>query len=268
MAPHPDSDSKSKRRKLKLRVFMKSTKFKIPGKYDMPIRVRLWFILFTCVIMIILALLGFTNSSKAWIPLNHKVLRFTCFTLATGVMYFVVDVDEDARRVWYWRNCSLLFVLFVCFFCGGIVSEFVQAMLITTKEFKMGDIIANLLGSTVGLAISYHLEKYYRHRREIARLYRPVAPESPGSDSEESTDEDEVNATQLLPVHYSRSHGNTSHRPGTLPQSDRALKNVWDEREELFGIGDSEDESDGEPQSRKYEENRAPDKSKTTTTPL
>jgi hypothetical protein len=141
MAPHPDSDSKSKRRKLKLRVFMKSTKFKIPGKYDMPIRVRLWFILFTCVIMIILALLGFTNSSKAWIPLNHKVLRFTCFTLATGVMYFVVDVDEDARRVWYWRNCSLLFVLFVCFFCGGIVSEFVQAMLITTKEFKMGDII-------------------------------------------------------------------------------------------------------------------------------
>lgn len=26
---------------------------------------------------------------------------------------------------------------------------------------------ANLLGSTLGLYIAYHLEKYYRHRREV-----------------------------------------------------------------------------------------------------
>ena len=35
------------------------------------------------------------------------------------------------------------------------------------KEFQIGDVAANLLGSSVGLYISYHLEKYYRHRREV-----------------------------------------------------------------------------------------------------
>lgn len=35
------------------------------------------------------------------------------------------------------------------------------------KEFQIGDVVANLLGSSVGLYISYHLEKYYRHRREV-----------------------------------------------------------------------------------------------------
>ena len=34
------------------------------------------------------------------------------------------------------------------------------------KEFRIGDVVANLLGSSLGLYISYHLEKYYRHRRE------------------------------------------------------------------------------------------------------
>ena len=35
------------------------------------------------------------------------------------------------------------------------------------KEFQIGDVVANLLGSSVGLYISYYLEKYYRHRREV-----------------------------------------------------------------------------------------------------
>jgi len=35
------------------------------------------------------------------------------------------------------------------------------------KEFQIWDVVANLLGSSVGLYISYHLEKYYRHRREV-----------------------------------------------------------------------------------------------------
>jgi hypothetical protein len=36
-----------------------------------------------------------------------------------------------------------------------------------SKEFQIGDVVANLLGSSVGLYISYYLEKYYRHRREV-----------------------------------------------------------------------------------------------------
>ena len=91
---------------------------------------------------------------------------------------------RDARRIWFWRYFPVIFTGFVCFLAGGIISEIVQSMLPVcvvcsafgppyltrapqSKEFQIGDVVANLLGSSVGLYISYHLEKYYRHRREV-----------------------------------------------------------------------------------------------------
>ncbi|TFL05724.1 hypothetical protein BDV98DRAFT_560535 [Pterulicium gracile] len=222
---------------------MKSTKFRVP-KYDLPIRIRLWFIALACVIMVILALLGFTQSAQSWISVNDKVLHFTCFALATGVMYFVVDVDEDARSIWIWRNLSMLFTLFACFFCGGIVSEFVQSML-PYKTFQWGDIVANLIGCSCGLLISYHLEKQYRHRREIQRLYQPISTAATSRESFDSDDDEAVDATQLLPLHYPpRSPAHALSKTGSL-------RNVWDAREEIFGIGDSDDgDYDGPRQSQ------------------
>jgi len=43
--------------------------------------------------MLLLGLLGFTNVAHA-LPLNDKVLHLTCFCIATGVFYFIFDVDE------------------------------------------------------------------------------------------------------------------------------------------------------------------------------
>lgn len=43
--------------------------------------------------MIMLAMLGFTNFSRS-LPLNDKLLHFMCFCLATGVFYFIFDVEE------------------------------------------------------------------------------------------------------------------------------------------------------------------------------
>lgn len=87
---------------------MKSHRFRIP-KYDMPLRLRLvsrnmlcydashhllqWFIAFTCAIMVVLALLGFTNFSRS-LPMNDKLLHFLCFCFATAVFYFIIDVEE------------------------------------------------------------------------------------------------------------------------------------------------------------------------------
>lgn len=48
---------------------------------------------FTFGIMLILAFLGFTNFSRS-LPLNDKLLHFICFCLATGVFYFIFDVEE------------------------------------------------------------------------------------------------------------------------------------------------------------------------------
>lgn len=90
---------------------MRSHNFRIP-KYDMPVRLRpvrmflsygvhpfdacgaaQWFVVFTCFILVSLALLGFTNFTHA-LPLNDKLLHFLCMAIATGVFYFIFDVEE------------------------------------------------------------------------------------------------------------------------------------------------------------------------------
>jgi len=227
---------------------MRSYKLQIVRGRDLPLRVRPWFILFTVILMVLLGLLGFTNLSHS-VPLNDKILHFVCMGSATGVFYFIFDVDEDARRVWFWRYAGLMCTFVLCFLCGGILSEFVQSML-PYKTFQSGDVYANLLGSTCGLLISYNLERYYRHRREIARLYTPLDPADPVSDSE-SDDEDELATlpTHTLPLYQSRTINPQSPVSAADPRKDerRLMANVWDSREELFAVGgDEEDEDDDE----------------------
>ncbi|KAI0744206.1 hypothetical protein C8Q80DRAFT_1272775 [Daedaleopsis nitida] len=225
------------------KVVMRSHHFQIPV-YDMPVRLRPWFLLFTCLILICLAFLGFTNFAHS-LPINDKILHFVCMGLATAVFYFIFDVEEDARRIWFWRSSPLIFTGVVCFFFGGIVSEFVQSML-PYKEFQVGDVAANLLGSTLGLYVAYHLERYYRHRREISRLYRPLNTEAVSSDDED--DEDDAGGAQLLPLHYQPSAPRTSKiasRPSRpAPPKATRLSDVWDEREELFDIGEESEDED------------------------
>lgn len=206
----------------------------------MPLRLRPWFLLFTAIIMIALAFLGFTNFSHS-LPLNDKMLHFICLMLATGVFYFIFDVEEDARRIWFWHHSPLIFTCIMCFFFGGIVSEFVQSLL-PYKEFQMGDVFANLLGSSVGLYTAYYLERYYRSRREISRLYRPLYDEDGLSE-----EEDLEAGTQLLPA--SNDSGATRDIPKP-PTKGTRLADVWDEGEELFDIGAESDE-EGEASRRR-----------------
>jgi hypothetical protein len=61
--------------------------------------------------------------------------------------------------------------------------------LLQYKEFQWGDVVANFMGSGIGLFFSYHAERRYRSRREIQRLYEPLDQELYGDETEE---EDEV----------------------------------------------------------------------------
>jgi len=102
----------------------------------------------------------------------------------------------------------------------------------------MGDVLANLTGSSIGLWASHYLERYYRHRREIERLYRPLAA-SPASSDEEDETTSPFLATTRRPLKSVPTQG--EQREGQI-----RLGNVWDEslsREEIFGIGDDEDEN-------------------------
>jgi len=195
--------------------------------------------------MFFLAFLGFTNI-PGQLSINDKLLHFICFCIATGVFYFIFDVDEDARRVWLWRHSGLIITLTICFFVGGVMSEVVQSML-PYHAFQVMDVVANLGGCSIGLYVVYNLERYHRYRREIARLYRPL-------DSEMSSDEEDPEdswapstGTQLLPTHYVRS---PSQPQSAKSKATRRLMDVWDEREELFGVGatsDDEEDRDNEP---------------------
>jgi len=106
--------------------------------------------------MVVLAFLGFREQRA--LPLNDKLLHFLCFMIATGVFYFIVDIEEyvllrvsiqrcltnnglshslaqrvpiarNARRIWFWRYFNLIFTFIICCFCGGILSEVVQSLL-------------------------------------------------------------------------------------------------------------------------------------------
>lgn len=140
------------------------------------------------------------------------------------------------------------------------------------------------MGSSIGLYVAYHLEKYYRRRREvrihplfsfhpsshhhktpsrqISRLYRPLS----ASNSSLALDYDDENesGTQLLPLHNKPDtpptalfpQNNNNKRGKARARSENlALADVWDEREELFGVGEADEDDDDESDS---EERTAP----------
>lgn len=145
----------------------------------LPLRIRPAFVILNVLDLIFLGILGFHPRGQTWIRLNDKIVHFVCFFLATAMFYMIWDVDEPARASYVWRNASLILTGLTCFLVGGIGSEIVQSLL-PYKQFQIGDIIANLLGSSLGLFFSYHLEKRYRARRELERLYAPLDIEDYG----------------------------------------------------------------------------------------
>lgn len=75
------------------------------------------------------------------------------------------------------------------------------------KTFQWGDVVANLLGSSLGMLVSYRLEAHYRHRREIAKLYRPVVSslaDEGGLFSSDEDEDEEADVLELMPPGGSR----------------------------------------------------------------
>ncbi|KIJ18709.1 hypothetical protein PAXINDRAFT_110270, partial [Paxillus involutus ATCC 200175] len=81
-------------------------------------------------------------------------------------------------------------------------------------------------------------------RREIARLYRPLDTDEISDVEDYADDEGGPSGTQLLPLFNSQPAGGSAKSPfppkSKIHKPDR-LGDVWDEREELFGIGDDSD---------------------------
>jgi hypothetical protein len=65
------------------------------------------------------------------ILLHHRRRRVRLRTGYTASRYLLnlYHNNRSVRRIWFWRHSALIFTGFTCFFCGGILSEFVQAAL-------------------------------------------------------------------------------------------------------------------------------------------
>ncbi|UZJ52876.1 hypothetical protein CBS101457_002196 [Exobasidium rhododendri] len=214
----------------------------------LPLRIRPAFVFAAVICLLGLAVLGFHPRGQTYIPINDKVLHFICFLFATGLFYFIWDVDEPARRVWIWRHFALVLTWLVCFAAGGIGSEVVQSLL-PYKEFQWGDVVANFMGSGIGLFFSYHAERRYRSKREIQRLYEPLDQELYGDETEEEEEREDEETGGGVNIWKSDSTDHPSHGEGKKVRfgGDTALQGSQSDghsqlKDNLFRIDDDEDD--------------------------
>ncbi|GAA99228.1 uncharacterized protein L969DRAFT_16533 [Mixia osmundae IAM 14324] len=191
--------------------------FRVQLRYrgqEVPLRFRPAFALLTAFTLIILSILGFHPTAGSKLPVNDKALHFVCFSVATSCLYWTLEVEESARRVFLWRRANAIWCGTLAFFVGGICSEFVQALL-PYKTFQLGDIIANLLGCSVGYFVSSRLEKTYRANRELLELYQPL---------------------EELDLDLEDGLGGMNAFDGQNGKPD----DPWDAKDELFALGDDD----------------------------
>ncbi|KAK9386627.1 VanZ like family-domain-containing protein [Lipomyces mesembrius] len=127
-------------------------------------RIRKSFAAAFVLLLLLSAYLGF-----APIDLQHdKLVHFLAFFTLTTLFYWIVDTTR--RRL---INATII----VCIVLGGIGSEFVQSF-VPYRAFDIFDIVANVIGASLALALSslYHKRMLERKR---AQKYFAVQPQDP-----------------------------------------------------------------------------------------
>ncbi|BGP43784.1 hypothetical protein JCM10450v2_007982 [Rhodotorula kratochvilovae] len=223
---------------------------------DLPLRIRPAFIVLTFVTLLVLSLLGFhptlaTHLAPPDVPFSDKVLHFVCFGLATALFYACWVVEEHARRVWVWRHFKEIATIVVCMLVGGIGSEILQSLL-PYKTFQPGDILANLLGSSLALALSHHFAREARRSAELRRLYTTLDQISDDEDEDAEEEEGAEDAQQLVQRDEREMEEGRARPAPPRVQSRREARDPWSAGEdEIFGLGDDDVDDDEAPARRK-----------------
>ncbi|KAF2466695.1 uncharacterized protein BDR25DRAFT_73843 [Lindgomyces ingoldianus] len=119
-------------------------------------------------ICLIAALAGFSPPTYS-IPQykqSDKALHFLAFFLLTISFYWIL---ETSRR----KVLQLTFT--VCTVGLGFASEIVQGLLPIHRDFDYYDVVANMLGSMLALALCNWYHKRMLERKRAARSYAAVA---------------------------------------------------------------------------------------------
>ncbi|KAK9373760.1 uncharacterized protein V1513DRAFT_448047 [Lipomyces chichibuensis] len=143
-------------------------------------RIRKSFAAAFVLLLLLSAYLGF-----APIDVQHdKPVHFLVFFTLTTLFYWIVDTTRK-RLI----NATII----VCILLGGIGSELVQSF-VPYRAFDIVDIVANVIGASVALALSslYHKRMLERKR---AQKYFAVQPQDPELELGETGES--VNLTDL-----------------------------------------------------------------------
>ncbi|BGP20530.1 hypothetical protein JCM10213_003794 [Rhodosporidiobolus nylandii] len=226
----------------------------------LPLRIRPAFILYTFLTLLLLSLLGFhptlaSHVAPPAIPFSDKALHFVCFWAATTLFYAIWVVEEHARRWWVWAWFNEIVSVGVCVFAGGILSEIVQSFL-PYKTFQPGDILANLLGSSLGVFLSSRLASRARRDAELRRLYSHLGEMSDSDDEGEGEGEELLaggagSAEREMEEGRVRAEGQLGAQGGARERgggsSRRQAQDPWDAgvgEEEIFGLGGDDDDDE------------------------
>lgn len=101
--------------------------------------------------------------------INDKLLHFITFFILTVVFYWIVDTN---------RRRTINMTLVVCTLILGVGSEFLQSFLPNDRDFDMYDIVANIVGSLLGLGMCSWYHRRMLDRRRQKKTYSAVPGEA------------------------------------------------------------------------------------------
>ncbi|KAK4054003.1 hypothetical protein OIO90_003648 [Microbotryomycetes sp. JL221] len=235
----------------------------------LPLQIRPLFVVACFISLLLLALLGFhptlaNKLSPRQIPWWDKVLHFIGFLVSTTLFYGIWLVQHQARRTGGigWRYFNEIVSTIVCGGVGSIGSEFVQSLL-PYKTFQWGDVVANLLGTTLGIYVARRITLNARRAAELRRLYQPVTNNESLTtprdssltfnddfdlDGVEDSDEDETNDGERQGYsvdQLERIEQGVEQRLRSSQLSNKLEANPWDaEDDSIFELGGDEDPND------------------------
>ncbi|KAH6605975.1 hypothetical protein Trco_005128 [Trichoderma cornu-damae] len=129
---------------------------------------------FAGIFLLLLLVSGYAGLSNLQLGdyVNDKVLHSATFFLLTVVFYWIVDTN---------RRRTLHMTLVVCTLILGVGSEFLQSFVPNDRDFDLYDIVANIVGSLLGVGICAWYHKRMLERKRQRKHYNAV----PGEDAED-----------------------------------------------------------------------------------
>ncbi|EMG49504.1 hypothetical protein G210_5728 [Candida maltosa Xu316] len=155
-------------------------------------------------IVFVVTLIGAGYLGFASIHLPHdKLIHFSTFCILTIEFYFIFDTHYKSLKVL--RYITLL----LCTFGGSVSSEIIQNAVNPTRIFDVYDILANVIGSLVGLGLCIGFMTWKKNKAKKDRIrYRQLNTHIIGGDDDDDDDDDESEVDSTIEMSSNEDYVN------------------------------------------------------------